>query len=179
MIEYYVSSQPKSHTFTVKMVIENPDPELQSLSMGKWIPGSYLIRDYARHVITMSAQNGQIKKHNSNTWIITSAQGPLVIEYTVYAFDLSVRGAYVDDERAFLNGINLFMQVHGQEQATHRVYFKDQWKWATTLPLKEENVTQGTIYEADSYDALIDHPLQAGKQNVYDFEVEGVSHRLD
>lgn len=178
MIEYYVSSQPQSHIFTVKMVIEKPDPQLQSISMGKWIPGSYLIRDYARHVIAINVQNGQISKHNSNTWIVASAHSPLVIEYMVYAFDFSVRGAYIDDERAFLNGINLFMQVHGQEQSIHRVYFQDHWKWATTLPLKEKSATQGTIYEIDGYDALIDHPLQAGKQSEYTFKVEGISHCL-
>lgn len=167
MIEYHVSSNPQAHTFTIKLVIAKPDPQLQTISMGKWTPGSYLIRDYAKHVINLSAQQGKVSKHNSNTWMITSMQGPLVIEYTVYAFDLSVRGAYVDDERAFINGVSLFMRVHGQEQTPHRVYFNDNWQWATTLPL-----------ESESYDALIDHPLQAGKQNEYRFEVEGIPHRL-
>ena len=109
MIEYHVSADPKSHIFTIKMLIHEPTSKEQRISMGKWIPGSYLIRDYAKHVVSLIVQDHQIQKINSNTWVILDPKGPLSIEYTVYGFDLSVRGAYIDDEQALINGVALFM----------------------------------------------------------------------
>ena len=178
MIEYHVSADPKSHIFTIKMLIHEPTSKEQRISMGKWIPGSYLIRDYAKHVVSLIVQDHQIQKINSNTWVILDPKGPLSIEYTVYGFDLSVRGAYIDDEQALINGVALFMQVNGHENALHQIHLKVPLQWMTTLFLKEKIAEDYYLYEAKSHEDLIDHPLLAGKHEAFSFEAKGVLHRL-
>lgn len=46
---------PGAHLFEVMLWIERPAPEGQHLSLPTWIPGSYLIREFARHIDRVSA----------------------------------------------------------------------------------------------------------------------------
>lgn len=186
MIEYSVSAQQaKAHIFDVKVVISKPTARKQRISLANWTPGSYLIRDFARHVISIKAFKAsnpndhiEITKLNGNTWEVESSQGPLIIEYQVYAYDLSVRGAYLDDEQAFINGAALFLRIHDHEHANHRVLFSTPWKCATTLTRVATKAKKYQQYQATSYDELIDHPIQFGIFEQHDFEVLGIPHSL-
>jgi predicted metalloprotease with PDZ domain len=181
MVEFTVNArQSNAHIFDVTMVIEGPKLTGQRISLANWTPGSYLIRDFAKHIIRLHAPNLNITKIDSHTWEIKGNEGPFIIEYQVYAFDPSVRGAYLDDEQGFINGACLFMRVHDQEQQPHRVSIvlgAPHWQCATTLPLLESS-KEPLSFEASSYDDLIDHPLQMGQFERHDFEVLGIPHSI-
>ena len=90
----------------VNLHIPNPDKQGQVLSMPAWIPGSYMIRDFAKNIVEMSAQNNsnkslKIVKLDKQRWQIEASDGPIDLTYTVYANDLSVRSAFICDEYVF------------------------------------------------------------------------------
>src|SRR5690606_5139353 len=104
---------PSGHRLNVRLTIARPDPNGQELSMPAWIPGSYLIRDFSRQIETIQATSRgkplAVTKTNNHTWRCAPCSAPLVLEYTVYAWDLSVRGAHVDESHAFFNSTSLFL----------------------------------------------------------------------
>src|SRR5690606_15007139 len=100
-------ADPAAHLFHVSLTVDQPDEAGQKLWLPAWIPGSYLVRDFSRQIITIEAQgNGEgvtITKTGNHTWQCDPCQGPLRVEYTVYAWDLSVRSAHFDETHAFFN----------------------------------------------------------------------------
>src|SRR3546814_2458893 len=100
-------NDPAGHLFNVRISIARPNPRGQILRLPAWIPGSYLIRDFSRQITTIRARtrNGNItiSKTDSHTWRCAPCPGPLHVDYTVYAWDLSVRGAHFDESHAFFN----------------------------------------------------------------------------
>lgn len=192
MIYYEVNAEnPHAHLFTIKMIITSPTPTGQQVSLPNWIPGSYFIRDFARHILQIEAFSGEaasplaITKVQSNTWCCAITEGPITLQYTVYAYDPSVRGAYLDCDRAFFNGCALFLRAHGQEGVTHKVKISaphcpgaSEWRVATTLP--RENATQWRYgwFVAPSYHELIDHPVEIGHFELLEWRVDGIPHQL-
>ncbi len=190
MIHYEVNATlPSSHLFTIRMTI--PPQQGITVSMPNWIPGSYLIRDYARHIVTLTSfvvkehnkEAFAITKINSNTWRLEKSDYPILIEYTVYAWDSSVRGAHLDENHAFFNPNCLCLQpsIEGPCQITINPPLCEgakQWRVATTLkPINAKPWGFGT-YQADSYDELIDHPVEMGNFDLIEFDVYGVSHAI-
>lgn len=180
------------HRIKVSLTIQNPDPAGQELSLPAWIPGSYLIRDFARQVETIEAHAGEkpvdVRKTGNHTWLCSPCGGPLVVEYSVYAWDLSVRGAHVDESHAFLNGTSIFLAVTGQAHEPCHVELcppphASQWKVYTSLPeaglhpLAAERHGFG-MYLAPDYDALIDHPIEMGTPQVVQFTAHGALHEM-
>lgn len=182
-----IPSNPQAHLFTARCTVGDPDPEGQRFSMPVWIPGSYLMREFARHVVQIRACAGkreiEIRKLDKNTWIAAPAAGPITVEYEVYAWDLSVRGAYFDTTRAFFNGTCMFLRVHGRERARHEVELLapvgtpfEHWRVATAMSrLKAKPWAFGSYY-ADDYDELIDHPFEMGEFSMASFRAAGVPH---
>jgi len=88
-----------------------------------WIPGSYMIREFARNIVQIRAESGGKKvaltKLDKHSWQADACNGPLTLHYQVYAWDLSVRAAHLDQTHGFFNGTSVFLQVLGQEQAKH------------------------------------------------------------
>ena len=113
-----IPSDPAGHQLQVSLTLPDPDPTGQILSMPAWIPGSYLIRDFARHITQIRASSRgkqvSIRKTGNHTWACAPVNGPLQVEYTVYAWDLSVRGAHFDETHAFFNGTSLFLAPEGR-----------------------------------------------------------------
>ncbi len=183
-------ADPAAHLFHVSLTVDQPDEAGQKLWLPAWIPGSYLVRDFSRQIITIEAQgNGEgvtITKTGNHTWQCDPCQGPLRVEYTVYAWDLSVRSAHFDETHAFFNGTSVFLAVSGQEDRPCQLqllappHTKD-WKVYTSL---REARTDGAarhgfgLYEAENYDALIDHPVEMGVPQVARFEAHGAEHEL-
>lgn len=190
-IQYLVNvSSIAGHIFDISLRIENPDKNGQILSLPAWIPGSYMIRDFAKNIVTISAQDdkGQIlslTKLDKQSWQAPVINSALTIRYQVYAFDLSVRGAYINDEMAFFNGTNMFLAVEGQtdkpcgltlekptqEQLNH-------WQVATTMPTKMQNPHTFGEYWAPHYAELIDHPVLLGEFDILPFSASGVDFEL-
>lgn len=194
MIFYEVSAkQPATHVFNIRQTITKPDPKGQQVSLPNWIPGSYLIRDFAKHIIKIEAFteiNGVTKevlihKINSNTWICEKVDSPLILEYDVYAWDNSVRGSHLDEYHAFFNPCTLFLMVHGQGSSSCKIKIQPpntekakQWRVATTLPREEAKPWGFGDYIANTYDELIDHPVEIGEFDKVEFVAGGVTHHI-
>ena len=121
MIRYLVdASATASHTFAVELRIDRPAAE-QRLSLPVWIPGSYLVREFARHLLGLGGRAGGRGpcRWSSSTRppgsLAAAARGELVLRYRVYAFDTSVRAAFLDADRGFFNGTSLCLRVEGRE----------------------------------------------------------------
>ena len=183
---------PAGHRYRITLTIATPSPAGQRLSLPAWIPGSYLIRDFSRQIETVSARAGtrrvSVDKIDNHTWQAAPCEGPLQVEYTVYAWDLSVRGAHLDETHGFFNGTSVFLRVHGQDHEPCLVDLApprgiDGWKVYTSLP--EAAGHKGAarrhgfgLYLAPDYDALIDHPVEMGTPQVSRFVAHGAEHEL-
>ncbi|PJO78665.1 M61 family peptidase [Neisseria brasiliensis] len=180
MINYKISFRPLSHEYQITLSF-NQDNDLPiEFSLPNWVPGSYLIRDFSRHITQLSAScNGHtvaLTQLTKNKWQANGQKGEWQICYTVYAFDLSVRGAFLSTERGFFDGACLFLKIHGCENLPHSVSLKDfpnQWQIATTLPQ-----TATHQFQTASYADLIDHPVEMGKIEFLDFTATGIPHRI-
>jgi predicted metalloprotease with PDZ domain len=181
------------HLFEITLTVKAPDPQGQIFSLPAWIPGSYMIREFARNIVQIRAESkGKkvvLKKLDKHTWQAAPCDGALTLRYEVYAWDLSVRAAHLDQIHGFFNGSSVFLSVHGQEEVSHVVDIqaptlpKDgdpttKWRVATALPeLKAKRYGFGT-YIAANYDELIDHPVEMGAFALATFKAHGVPHDI-
>jgi len=180
---------PEAHLFEVSLTVDRPDPDGQRYSLPAWIPGSYMIREFARHVVRISARAGRravaIEKIDKHTWRAAPCRGPLTVTCEIYAWDLSVRGAHLDTTHGFFNGPCVFLRVEGQENAVCEVEILPpagaayrRWRVATAMtPVR---VTRGGYgrYRAADYDELIDHPVEMGTFSSVRFTARGVPHEV-
>ncbi len=182
---------PAAHLFEIELVVQDPDPQGQRLALPAWIPGSYMIREFARHVVAIEARGARrrlaIEKIDKHTWRAAPTTGALTVRYRVYAWDLSVRGAHLDTTHGFYNGTSVFLRVLGREDRACEVLIApppgaaaSDWRVATTLPAARGRDGARAWgfgwHRADSYDALIDHPVEMGRFDVVTFEAGGVRH---
>jgi len=190
MIRYQISSRnPASHYFEVTLRIDNPDPDGQRLCLPNWIPGSYMIRDFARNLFDLRAhsQAGElaIEQIDKSNWRVGASSGELTVEYKVYAKDLSVRAAHLDHTHGYYNGSSVFVEVMGQGDQPCEVLiekpdavFCANWQLATSLKRKQAEAYDFGLYEALDYDDLIDHPVEMGAFTRIAFEACGVPHDI-
>lgn len=177
------------HLFEVTCRVDVPDPQGQVFTLPAWIPGSYLVRDFARNIVRIEAQQGArgvaVTKLDKSTWRCAPADGPLVVRIEVYAHDLSVRGAWLDDRRAFFNGTSVFLLPRGLEDRRCELEIEPprgdgfgDWQVETTMRAVDVDAQGYGRYAAADYDELIDHPVEIGPQDTVDFDVAGVPHRF-
>ncbi len=175
-------SQPASHLFEVTLQVNNWQSEVLDLKMPVWTPGSYLVREYARHVQDFVAEDNQGEalvshKVSKNHWQITTGDNSrLKVSYRVYANDLTVRTNHLDSTHGYFNGAALFFFVPGLENAQIQVRIvppQTNWRVTTTLPpVPGLNNT----FVAKDFDTLVDTPVEIGTQQIYNFEVLGKLH---
>ncbi len=171
-----------AHVFDVSMEFEASSSLATRLTLPAWIPGSYMIRDFAKNILyIVASHNGkpiELLKLDKQTWEIPPIEGKIQVQYRVYAFDLSVRSAYITDEWAFFNGTSVFLKVeHLAEQPcvlTLKPSGPDHWQIATSLPKSSADGQYRAIHYAD----LVDHPVLMGEFETHCFEVQGVSFEL-
>jgi predicted metalloprotease with PDZ domain len=184
-----VPADPRGHLFEVELTVSEPAPDGQRLALPAWIPGSYMIREFARHVVRLQARDARgplrVDKLDKHTWQAAPARGTLVVSYTVYAWDLSVRAAHLDETHGFFNATSVCLRVLGQEARACTVDLEPpppevarDWKVATTLP--EAGARRGGFgrYRAADYDALADHPVEMGRFVTVAFEAGGATHEI-
>ncbi|MFP5441054.1 MAG: M61 family metallopeptidase [Gammaproteobacteria bacterium] len=169
-----VPIDPAAHLFRVSCTVPNPDPAGQRFSLPAWIPGSYMIREFAKNIVELWAESGgnivACEKIDKATWQCEPVAGPLVITCDVYAWDLSVRAAHLDDTHGYFNGTSVFLAVQGHEHLPCRVRIERPagdayagWRLATSLrTAPDTECWQFGDYEAADYDELIDHPVEMG-----------------
>ncbi|MEJ2399528.1 MAG: peptidase M61, partial [Gammaproteobacteria bacterium] len=184
-----IPSNPAAHIFTITCTVAAPDANGQILWLPAWIPGSYMIRDFARNIVTLRArdENGQVdvRKLDKQTWQCAPCTGTLEIEYQVYAFDLSVRSAHLDTTHGFFNGSSVFLAVQGQEDQAVEIDiqlppqdFASQWRVATTLTCVYTQLFSPGKYSAANYEELIDHPVEMGNFVDITFQVNATPHHI-
>jgi predicted metalloprotease with PDZ domain len=178
-----------AHLFHVTVTVENPAPEGQILALPAWIPGSYMIREFSRNIVRIGASAAgravALAKLDKHSWQAAPTAGRLTVEYEVYAWDLSVRAAHLDQTHGFFNGTSVFLRVLGQEDGPHVVDIQRpadeasrNWRLATALPeLKAKRYGFGT-YIAKDYDELIDSPVEMGDFALASFKAHGVPHDI-
>lgn len=188
-------SNAHAHLFTVELRIAFPDKH-QLLRLPSWIPGSYLIRDFAKHLNSLQAfddnQNPlQVTPVDKSTWQVEASESEdstiqaINLSYQFYAWDLSVRGAHFDETHAFFNGTSVFLEIVGQRDLPcvmslkkSPVCFKNGWKAATAMQSIEIDHHGFGHYLAEDYLSLIDHPVEIGTFTEIEFRACGVPHRM-
>jgi len=190
MIRYQISSRnPGSHYFDVSIRIDKPDPDGQQLRLPNWIPGSYMIRDFARNLLELRASNqaGElaIEQIDKSNWRVAACNGELTVTYKVYANDLSVRAAYLDHTRGYYNGSSVFVEILGQGDQPCEVLIEKpdaeccvDWQLATSLKSRQAAAYAFGLYEALDYDDLIDHPVEMSNFTRIAFDACGVPHDI-
>jgi predicted metalloprotease with PDZ domain len=168
-----------AHRYHVTLTLPAPAAE-QVFSLPVWIPGSYLVREFAKHLSGLTAhQGGQprpVEQVDKASWRVRcDSDAPLVLSYDIYAFDASVRTAWLDSDRAFFNPSSLCLRAHGREAQAHRLVLAgvpDGWRVATELRAGTDG------FEAADYDELLDHPFEIGAHWQGEFTAAGVPHRI-
>jgi predicted metalloprotease with PDZ domain len=190
IVRYTVTpADPRAHVFSVRCELAAPNPLGQVFRLPGWIRGSYLVRDFAKHVSGLKAASAdaplEIERIDKASFRCAACSGRLTLEYSVYAYDESVRKAYLDTRYGFFNGSSLFYLPAGFENCRFEVNLQrptdadcGDWKLATTLmPLQDEADGFGD-YAAADYEELIDHPVAMGAFEQLDFEVDGIPHAM-
>lgn len=182
-----VPVNPQAHIFEVSLTIPEPVAAGQLLSLPAWIPGSYMIRDFAKNVVTICARDSKgevsLDKKDKSTWQLGASQGAVTLMYQVYAWDLSVRSAYLDASRGYFNGTSVFLRVHGMEHQPCSIYIDapsdavcSAWRVGTTLARDGAQLYGFGRYRAENYAELIDHPVELADFTLATFEVANVPH---
>ncbi|UXI52459.1 M61 family metallopeptidase [Acinetobacter variabilis] len=160
----------------------------QVLSLPTWIPGSYLIREFSKHIEAVKAydEDGrqlQIQKFEKNKWRLFNTDHELItVEYDVYAYDLSVRGAYVDQNRLYVNPACACLGLEGQEdkEIEVEVFLPDELKhFQLATGMQAKSLVKGRYtLKAKNYAELIDAPFELAEQTRFSFEANGIPHEF-
>jgi predicted metalloprotease with PDZ domain len=177
-----------THTYSVQVSVESNDSHSLTLQFPCWIPGSYMIRDFARNIIQMEAQNSvgaplPVVKSDKQTFQINECDDRTTINYLVYAFDLSVRAAFLDKEFGFINGTSLFPLISELADSPVQVKFSPVesmpgWQMYTTMPALFASSHGYGLYKAENYQTLIEHPVLFAQANRVNFEVNDIEFEL-
>lgn len=160
----------------------------QVLSLPTWIPGSYLIREFSKHIESVRAYDEEgrlleIQKFEKNKWRLFNTDHELItVEYDVYAYDLSVRGAYVDQTRLYVNPACACLGLEGQEDKAVEVelFLPDELKhFQLATGMASKSLVKGRFtLKAKNYAELIDAPFELAEQTRFSFEANGIPHEF-
>jgi predicted metalloprotease with PDZ domain len=179
-MRYHLSCpEPATHLLHLALEVEQPGEAIE-LSLPVWTPGSYLVREFARHLEGMNAADGagrplpveRLDKHRFR--VRTGGAAVVTVRWKVYANELTVRTSHLDATHGFVSPAGVFLAVRGREGAPHRVVVEPPPGWTVVTAL-DGGPKQFT---ARDYDELIDSPLELGTHRLVEFEVRGVPHRL-
>ena len=177
--------RPHTHLFEIDVAVKRTanGSEQEQLIMPVWTPGSYLVREFERHVQDFTATDAagqplKWEKTNKDTWrITTNGAREWHARYRVYANELSVRTSELNSGHAFWNNANILMYLDGylKNPSTVRVLAPDVWKVATGLPAV---LGQKNTFRAENFDILYDSPFEVSNFKTLVFNVKGVAHRI-
>ena len=160
----------------------------QVLTLPTWIPGSYLIREFSKHIESVKASDEdgrllKISKFEKNKWRLFNTDHELItVEYDVYAYDLSVRGAYVDQNRLYINPACACIGLVGHEDkpVEVEVFLPPELKhFQLATGLESKSLVKGRYtLKAKNYAELIDSPFELADQTRFSFEANGIAHEF-
>ncbi len=182
-INYQVAMpNPQNHLFEVTLHLEDYSLSTLDLKMPVWTPGSYLVREYAKHLQDLSAISHDKaltwRKIGKNHWQVdTDGISEVTVKYRIFANELTVRTNHLDSTHGYFNGAAIFFRIPEFDKQPINVTIKTppQWQVTTTLPVVEKQ--QNTFVAAD-FDTLVDSPFEIGTHQLHDFEVRGKPHQL-
>ncbi len=172
---------PNTHYAEVEMTISQFTGSNLQLQMPVWTPGSYMVREFEKHVEAVQiSQNNTIIQHtktNKQTWAcpVDPSKGDIHISYKMYCFEQSVRTSYIDADHAFILPSSCLMNVNGMQAGSLKIEKPNQWQ---SISCTLEAGKQKNEYVFKSLDELYDSPIEIGNQSVFDFEVAGVKHQV-
>lgn len=178
--------KPYTHLFEVEVRVKRnaAAPAQETLVLPVWTPGSYLVREFERHVqdfaVTDAATNRPLEwaKVNKNSWrVMTAGVKEWRATYRVYANELSVRTSELNDRHAFWNNATLLMYLDGFIKSASKLVVVPPpgWNIATGLPAV---AGRSNTFSAENFDILYDSPFEVGNFKTLSFEVKGVPHRI-
>lgn len=187
-IHYCVTlANPHAHLFAIRLRIARPAAQ-QVLRLPVWIPGSYLVREFAKNLQNLQAHQGKhpvaVRQIDKASWLLEcQPDQELLVRYAVYALDNSVRSAWLDATRGFFNGTSLFLGVEGQTTQAHTlelVPHKDLTHWCVATAAEAIAIDPRGFgcYHAPDYDTLLDCPVEMGTFWSASFNVHGIAHRF-
>ncbi len=181
--------KPAAHLYRVSCSVAQPNPGGQRFTLPAWIPGSYLIRDFAHQIVAITAECNAapvaVTKCDNQTWECAPCAGRLTVTCEIYARDESVRAAYLDTRRGFFNGTSVFLRPDGYADAPCNVHIappqtpvEGQWQIASTLRPVAVDAAGFGDYQAENYAQLIDHPVAMGEVDLVEFSAGGKPHGI-
>lgn len=183
-ISYTVTfPEAQAHYADVEMTVSGLAQATLDLKMPVWTPGSYLVREFAKNIETLTATaNGKAvtaSKINKNTWhIATAGLSVITIKYKVYSFEVSVRTSFVDVTHGFLSTTGIFLYPKGmlnQPSTIKIVPYKD---WTTVSTSLEKVGGDQFTLTSPNFDILYDSPIEVGTQDVFGFDAAGVKYEV-
>src|SRR5690606_13194158 len=178
---HYTLAMPEPHTHLFEVEMRVPAPEMPlDLVLPSWTPGSYLLREYARHVQDVSVHDASglrlaCRKTDKNTWRVEGeTTGAVIVRYRVYANELTVRTSHLDATHGYVNGASVFLYPRGREAEEIRVHIEAPERWRVATSLRE---AENDSFAAHDYDHLVDSPIEIGGHRTIAWEQEGVPHR--
>lgn len=185
-LHYHVElTRPTAHRIRVRCVLREPAADGQVFRLARWIRGSYLIRDFAKHVVWLRAHcNGMPlgwRRLDTRSLQCDPCSGPLALECEIHAFDPSVRKAYLDTRRGFANGTSLFFRPDGYDgpvDISLQAPPLEDWHAATTLTPVDIDGRGFGDYRAEDWEDAVDHPIAFGPLRRIRFGADGIDHEL-
>ncbi len=174
-------SAPVTHYAEVEAVFPT-SADMLELFMAVWTPGSYLVREYSRHIENIVALDAEdrhldIRKTRKNRWQVETQGSTFVrVMYRLYCHELSVRTNWIDEQFALLHGAATYLGVVGHLERPHSVtvVLPEGWRDCVTGMHRTGDQT----YLALDYDTLVDSPILIGNPATYEFECGGKRHYL-
>jgi len=180
-IVYRVSMpEPASHEYEIDMLVPAlPGRDQVEIVFPAWAPGSYMVRDFVRHLTGLTVRDGaghalppaSVVRLDKQRWRIASGGRPFRVRYRIFAFEAKVRTSFLDDSHAYWNGTSLFFFVEGElaRRCEVAVVLPDRrWRVATALPAIPG---RRLSYAAADFDELCDSPFELGTHKLSSFTV--------
>ncbi len=169
----FVVDLSEAHSGILKVHMEFPSSGKEEIVMPVWTPGSYLVRDFSRHVSNLESK-GKVEQLSKNRWAISSKGQTAEVDYDVYCDELTVDTSYSDGSFVLINGAGVFFYPEGKKDCEYSLKFKNygKWKIATGMPEKK-----GT-YTAEDYDHFVDCPVLIGDLQLMEFTVMNKKHTI-
>jgi predicted metalloprotease with PDZ domain len=174
--------QPNTHYYHVKLRCEGLKGDAQDFKMPVWMPGMYVVQDYAKNVVNFKAVDGAGKplsfvKTAQFIWHVRTANVPqVIVSYDVYAFGRGVGNNFLDDKRGYIVGPGLYMHVAGMLNHPAKVTFEPYAGWTSVANGLDPVPGELNTFTAPDFDLLYDCPILLGNQERFRFDVKGVPH---
>ena len=171
-------SRPHTHLYEVEAHFP-AGAEVVDAVLPVWTPGSYLVREYARHLqdVTCSDDRGAplpVERPDKRTFRVRTGGRPCTFRYRVYAHELTVRTSHLDGSHGFFNGATLFLYQEALRDRPHHVQVDAPAGWNVHVALPRADAA----YAAKDYDALVDSPFEVSPARAHPFTASGVPHEL-